>query len=69
MAPSVDTLRLTAEQALGLVERHEVSAAELHAAYLEAIGARDHELHAYLRTVAASETSAASPSAGGRSAP
>ena len=55
MAPVVDTLRLTAEQALGLVERREVSAAELHAAYLEAIGARDDELHAYLRTVEALE--------------
>ena len=34
-----------------LVERGEVSAAELHAAYLDAIGERDGELHAYLRTV------------------
>jgi aspartyl-tRNA(Asn)/glutamyl-tRNA(Gln) amidotransferase subunit A len=47
----IDTLRLTAEAALDLVERREVSAAELHAAYLEAIAARDHELHAYLRVV------------------
>lgn len=47
----VDTLRLTAEDALGLVERKEVSPAELHAAYLAAIGERDGELHAYLRTV------------------
>jgi aspartyl-tRNA(Asn)/glutamyl-tRNA(Gln) amidotransferase subunit A len=47
----IDTLRLTAEEAIGLVERGEVSAAELHAAYLEAIGARDDELHCYLRTV------------------
>ena len=51
MAPVVDTLRLTAEEALGLVERREVSPVELHAAYLEAIAARDGELHAYLRTV------------------
>ncbi|MGH3134907.1 MAG: amidase, partial [Gaiellaceae bacterium] len=51
MAPVVDTLRLTAEDALGLVERGEVSPGELHAAYLEAIGDRDRELHAYLRTV------------------
>ena len=29
----IDTLRLTAEEALGLLERREVSAAELHAAY------------------------------------
>jgi aspartyl-tRNA(Asn)/glutamyl-tRNA(Gln) amidotransferase subunit A len=47
----IDTLRLTAEEAVGLLERREVSAAELHAAYLEAIAARDGELHAYLRTV------------------
>ncbi len=51
MAPVVDTLRLTAEEALGLLERRELSPAELHAAYLEAIEARDGELHAYLRTV------------------
>ena len=51
MAPVVDTLRLTAEDAIGLVERHEVSPAELHSAYLEAIAERDGELHAYLRTV------------------
>jgi aspartyl-tRNA(Asn)/glutamyl-tRNA(Gln) amidotransferase subunit A len=48
---SIDTLRLTAEDALGLLERKEASAAELHGAYLDAIGARDGELHAYLRTV------------------
>jgi aspartyl-tRNA(Asn)/glutamyl-tRNA(Gln) amidotransferase subunit A len=47
----IDTLRLTAEGAMGLVERGEVSAAELHRAYLDAIGERDDELHAYLRTV------------------
>ena len=52
MAAAVDTLRLTAEDALGLVERRELSPAELHAAYLDAIGTRDGELHAYLRTVA-----------------
>jgi aspartyl-tRNA(Asn)/glutamyl-tRNA(Gln) amidotransferase subunit A len=48
---TVDTLRLTAEEAMGLVERGEASAAELHAAYLEAIGERDDELHSYLCTV------------------
>jgi aspartyl-tRNA(Asn)/glutamyl-tRNA(Gln) amidotransferase subunit A len=48
---TVDTLRLTAEEAMGLVERGEVSAAELHGSYLTAIGERDDELHAYLRTV------------------
>jgi aspartyl-tRNA(Asn)/glutamyl-tRNA(Gln) amidotransferase subunit A len=47
----IDTLRLTAEEATGLVERGEVSAAELHTAYLRAIGERDGELHSYLRTV------------------
>jgi aspartyl-tRNA(Asn)/glutamyl-tRNA(Gln) amidotransferase subunit A len=51
MTAVVDTLRLTAEDALGLVERGDVSPAELHASYLEAIGERDGDLHAYLRTV------------------
>jgi aspartyl-tRNA(Asn)/glutamyl-tRNA(Gln) amidotransferase subunit A len=46
----IDTLRLTAEGAAGLLERKEVSASELHAAYLAAIEARP-ELHAYLRVV------------------
>jgi aspartyl-tRNA(Asn)/glutamyl-tRNA(Gln) amidotransferase subunit A len=48
---TIDTLRLTAEEATNLLERREVSAAELHAAYLEAISERDPELHCYLRTV------------------
>jgi aspartyl-tRNA(Asn)/glutamyl-tRNA(Gln) amidotransferase subunit A len=47
----IDTFRLTAEEALSLVERGEVSAPELHRAYLDAIGERDEELHCYLRTV------------------
>jgi aspartyl-tRNA(Asn)/glutamyl-tRNA(Gln) amidotransferase subunit A len=47
----IETLRLTAEEAMGLLERREVAAAELHRAYLDAIGERDDELHAYLRTV------------------
>jgi aspartyl-tRNA(Asn)/glutamyl-tRNA(Gln) amidotransferase subunit A len=47
----IDTLRLTAEQAMGLLERGEVSPGELHRAYLDAIGERDDELHAYLRTI------------------
>jgi aspartyl-tRNA(Asn)/glutamyl-tRNA(Gln) amidotransferase subunit A len=47
----IDTLRLTAEEATGLVERKEVSPAELHRAYLVAIAERDPELHAFLRTV------------------
>ena len=48
----IDTLRLTAEEAADLIERREVSAAELHRAYLDAIEHRDGELNAYLRTVA-----------------
>jgi aspartyl-tRNA(Asn)/glutamyl-tRNA(Gln) amidotransferase subunit A len=47
----IETLRLTAEEAMGLLERGDVSAAELHRAYLDAIGERDGELHSYLRTV------------------
>jgi aspartyl-tRNA(Asn)/glutamyl-tRNA(Gln) amidotransferase subunit A len=45
---SIDTLRLTAEEAMGLLERKDVSGAELFAAYRAAIDARDGELHAYL---------------------
>jgi aspartyl-tRNA(Asn)/glutamyl-tRNA(Gln) amidotransferase subunit A len=44
----IDTLRLTAEAAKGLLERKEVSGDELFAAYLAAIGERDPELHCYL---------------------
>jgi aspartyl-tRNA(Asn)/glutamyl-tRNA(Gln) amidotransferase subunit A len=51
MAPVVDTLRLTAEEARSLLERREVSPAELRAAYLDAIAERDGELHCFLRTV------------------
>jgi aspartyl-tRNA(Asn)/glutamyl-tRNA(Gln) amidotransferase subunit A len=47
----IDTLRLTAEEAIALIERGEVSSAELHAAYVSAAGERDGELHAYLRLV------------------
>jgi len=47
----IDTLRLTAEEALGLIERREASSAELHAAYTAAAEERDGELHAYLRLV------------------
>jgi aspartyl-tRNA(Asn)/glutamyl-tRNA(Gln) amidotransferase subunit A len=39
---------LTAEEAKALVDAREMSGAELFAAYLEAIGERDPELHAYL---------------------
>jgi aspartyl-tRNA(Asn)/glutamyl-tRNA(Gln) amidotransferase subunit A len=48
---TIDTLRLTAEEAAGLIEGGEASAAELHAAYRAAIDERDPELHSYLRTV------------------
>ena len=47
----IDTLRLTAEDAMRMVEGREVSADELHDAYLDAIRSRDPELHCYLRTV------------------
>jgi aspartyl-tRNA(Asn)/glutamyl-tRNA(Gln) amidotransferase subunit A len=47
----IDTLRLTAEAAIDLLERRELSAAELHHAYVDAIAERDAELHAYLRVV------------------
>jgi aspartyl-tRNA(Asn)/glutamyl-tRNA(Gln) amidotransferase subunit A len=47
----IDTLRLTAEEAMGLLEREEVSPAELFAAYRDAIAARDPELHCYLLTL------------------
>jgi aspartyl-tRNA(Asn)/glutamyl-tRNA(Gln) amidotransferase subunit A len=45
---SIDTLRLTAEEAMGLLARKEVSGRELFDAYRAAIDARDGELHAYL---------------------
>src|SRR3954447_24169561 len=44
---SIDTLRLTAEEAMHLVESGEASAADLRAAYL----AREDDLHCYLRTI------------------
>ena len=47
----IDTLRLSAEEARGLLERKEVSGAELRAAYREAIDARDAELHCFLTLV------------------
>jgi aspartyl-tRNA(Asn)/glutamyl-tRNA(Gln) amidotransferase subunit A len=46
-----DTLRLSAEDAKGLLDRGEVSAAELRAAYREAIDARNEELHCFLTLV------------------
>jgi aspartyl-tRNA(Asn)/glutamyl-tRNA(Gln) amidotransferase subunit A len=47
----IDTLRLTAEEAARLLESGEVSGDELAGAYVEAIGERDPELHAYLHVV------------------
>jgi aspartyl-tRNA(Asn)/glutamyl-tRNA(Gln) amidotransferase subunit A len=47
----IDTLRLTAEEAVALIDRGEASAAELHSAYRAAIDERDPELHAFLTTV------------------
>jgi aspartyl-tRNA(Asn)/glutamyl-tRNA(Gln) amidotransferase subunit A len=47
----IDTLRLTVEDTMGLLERREVSSRELHDAYLDAIATRDGELRAYLRTL------------------
>ncbi len=44
----VDTLRLSAEEAVGLLERREVSAGELWHAYRAAIDARNEELNAFL---------------------
>jgi aspartyl-tRNA(Asn)/glutamyl-tRNA(Gln) amidotransferase subunit A len=44
----IDTLRLTAEDAAALLERNEVSPAELTQAYLDAIDERDGELRSYL---------------------
>jgi aspartyl-tRNA(Asn)/glutamyl-tRNA(Gln) amidotransferase subunit A len=47
----IDTLRLTAEEAAGLLETGAISGKELAGAYVEAIGERDPELHAYLHVV------------------
>jgi aspartyl-tRNA(Asn)/glutamyl-tRNA(Gln) amidotransferase subunit A len=47
----IDTLRLTAEEALGMLERREASGSELFSAYRTAIDARDDELHCFLTLV------------------
>ena len=47
---TVDTLRLSAEQANELLAKGEASSDELYRAYLDAIGERDPELHAFLHT-------------------
>jgi len=46
---SIDTLRLTAEQAVDLLNAAEISGEELFAAYRAAIDERDPELHCFLR--------------------
>jgi aspartyl-tRNA(Asn)/glutamyl-tRNA(Gln) amidotransferase subunit A len=45
---TLDTLRLTAEEATRLVAAKDVTSAELYAAYRAAIDERDPELHCYL---------------------
>ena len=57
----IDTLRLTAEEAIALVERGDVSAGELHAAYSGAIDERDDELHCFLTRVEFSNGAASIP--------
>jgi len=52
----IDTLRLTAEEGLALIESRQLSSAELHAAYIASAGERDEELHAYLRLCEATES-------------
>ncbi|MFL5983097.1 MAG: Asp-tRNA(Asn)/Glu-tRNA(Gln) amidotransferase subunit GatA [Gaiellaceae bacterium] len=47
----IDTLRLTAEEAQAMLERGDVSGAELRAAYRAAIDAHDEELHCFLTLV------------------
>jgi aspartyl-tRNA(Asn)/glutamyl-tRNA(Gln) amidotransferase subunit A len=47
----IDTLRLTAEEAKGMLDGGEVSGAELRAAYREAIDERNEELHCFLTLV------------------
>ena len=47
----IDTLRLTAEEARALLERGDVSGAELRAAYRKAIETRNEELNCFLTLV------------------
>src|SRR5437870_5968207 len=51
----IDTLRLTAEEARALLERGDVSGAELRAAYRKAIETRNEELNCFLTLVDADE--------------
>jgi aspartyl-tRNA(Asn)/glutamyl-tRNA(Gln) amidotransferase subunit A len=48
---TIDTLRLTAEEAMGLLERGEISPGELRSAYREAIDRHDEELNCFLTLV------------------
>jgi aspartyl-tRNA(Asn)/glutamyl-tRNA(Gln) amidotransferase subunit A len=45
---TIDTLRLTAEEAARMVREREISGRELRAAYRDAIAVRDEELHCFL---------------------
>jgi aspartyl-tRNA(Asn)/glutamyl-tRNA(Gln) amidotransferase subunit A len=47
----IDTLRLSAEEARGMLERGDVSPAELRSAYREAIDKHNDELHCFLTLV------------------
>lgn len=47
----IDTLRLTAEEAKAMLERGDVSGAELRAAYRAAIDAHEDELHCFITLV------------------
>jgi aspartyl-tRNA(Asn)/glutamyl-tRNA(Gln) amidotransferase subunit A len=47
----IDTLRLTAEEAKAMLERGDVSGAELRAAYRAAIDAHEEELHCFITLV------------------
>jgi aspartyl-tRNA(Asn)/glutamyl-tRNA(Gln) amidotransferase subunit A len=51
----IDTLRLTAERANELLRAKEISGDELFAAYLDAIGERDPELHCFLHVCGPTE--------------
>jgi aspartyl-tRNA(Asn)/glutamyl-tRNA(Gln) amidotransferase subunit A len=52
---TIDTLRLTAEEAMGLLERGEVSSTELRSTYREAIDAHNEELNCFLTLVDSDE--------------
>ena len=58
MAGVVDTLRLTAEEAKGLLERKELAAEELRGAYRDAIAERDGEIAGSIFAVRESDEAA-----------